>query len=240
MPMPNRCTSGRWRYGKRRSVPIIPMSRLSLNNLAALYQDQGRYADAEPLYKRSLAIREKALGPDHPDVATVAEQSGCAVPSSRSLCRCRAAVQAVIGDTGKGTRSRSSRCRTSLNNLAELYQAKVAMPMPSRLYKRSLAIREKALGPDHPDVATSLNNLAVLYRQPRSLCRCRAAVQAIIGDTGKGARSRSSRCRAVAEQSGFAVCRSRSLCRCRAAVQAIIGEYAKRRSVPIIPMSQCR
>ena len=34
-----------------------------------LYRDQGRYADAEPLYKRSLAIREKALGPDHPDVA---------------------------------------------------------------------------------------------------------------------------------------------------------------------------
>ena len=46
------------------------MSRQSLNNLAALYADQGRYADAEPLYKRALAIREKALGPDHPDVAT--------------------------------------------------------------------------------------------------------------------------------------------------------------------------
>ena len=29
-----------------------------------------------------------------------------------------------------------------------------------RLYKRSLAIREKVLGPDHPKVALSLNNLA--------------------------------------------------------------------------------
>ena len=29
--------------------------------------------------------------------------------------------------------------------------ARVAMPRPSRLYKRDLAIREKALGPDHPD-----------------------------------------------------------------------------------------
>ena len=46
------------------------MSHTSLNNLAVLYSDQGRYADAEPLYKRALAIREKALGPDHPDVAT--------------------------------------------------------------------------------------------------------------------------------------------------------------------------
>ena len=42
---------------------------LGLNNLAALYRNQGRYTDAEPLYKRSLAIWEKALGPEHPDVA---------------------------------------------------------------------------------------------------------------------------------------------------------------------------
>ncbi len=34
-----------------------------------LYHAQGRYAEAELLYKRALEIREKALGPDHPDVA---------------------------------------------------------------------------------------------------------------------------------------------------------------------------
>ncbi len=45
----------------------------SLNNLAALYQTQGRYAEAEPLYQRSLAIVEKALGSEHPDVATSLE-----------------------------------------------------------------------------------------------------------------------------------------------------------------------
>ena len=34
-----------------------------LNNLGSLYHDQGKYSEAEPLYKRSLAIDEKALGP---------------------------------------------------------------------------------------------------------------------------------------------------------------------------------
>jgi hypothetical protein len=34
-----------------------------------LYQAQGRYADAEPLFKRSLAIHEKELGRNHPYVA---------------------------------------------------------------------------------------------------------------------------------------------------------------------------
>ena len=48
-----------------------------LYNLAALYYAQGKYAEAEPLYQRALKIDEKALGPEHPNVATIA--SGLAV-----------------------------------------------------------------------------------------------------------------------------------------------------------------
>ncbi|MBP1468985.1 tetratricopeptide repeat protein, partial [Candidatus Chloroploca sp. M-50] len=40
-----------------------------LNNLAALYHTQGNYAAARPLYEHALAIREHALGADHPDTA---------------------------------------------------------------------------------------------------------------------------------------------------------------------------
>ena len=43
------------------------------NNLALLYKTQGKDSEAEPLHKRSLAIREKALGPEHPHVATTLE-----------------------------------------------------------------------------------------------------------------------------------------------------------------------
>jgi tetratricopeptide (TPR) repeat protein len=41
----------------------------NLNNLAELYRVQGKYAEVELLYQRALAIREKALGPEHPNVA---------------------------------------------------------------------------------------------------------------------------------------------------------------------------
>ncbi len=40
----------------------------TLNKLALLYHAQGMYAEAEPLYKRSLAIRE-ALGSEHSNLA---------------------------------------------------------------------------------------------------------------------------------------------------------------------------
>ncbi len=45
-------------------------SAASLSNLAVLYKTQGKYTEAEPLYKRALRIDEKALGPAHPGVAT--------------------------------------------------------------------------------------------------------------------------------------------------------------------------
>ena len=41
----------------------------ALNELAGLYQAQGQYTTAEPLYQRALQIREIAFGPDHPEVA---------------------------------------------------------------------------------------------------------------------------------------------------------------------------
>jgi len=49
--------------------PQDPRLATSLNNLAELYRLQGKYAEAEPLNKRALAIRKRTLGPAHPDVA---------------------------------------------------------------------------------------------------------------------------------------------------------------------------
>ena len=44
----------------------------SLNNIAVLLKMMSRYEEAEQLYKRSIAIKEKALGPAHPQVLTPA------------------------------------------------------------------------------------------------------------------------------------------------------------------------
>ena len=48
--------------------PQDPRLATTLNNLGEVYRAQAKYAEGEPLYKRALAIREKALGPEHPDV----------------------------------------------------------------------------------------------------------------------------------------------------------------------------
>jgi eukaryotic-like serine/threonine-protein kinase len=59
--------------GSRPSALTTPGWPIPLCNLANLKLYQGRFAEAEPLDRRALAIREKALGPDHPDVAVTLE-----------------------------------------------------------------------------------------------------------------------------------------------------------------------
>ena len=43
----------------------------SLNNLAVLYDNQGKYNKAEPLYLDALAMSERTLGANHPNTITV-------------------------------------------------------------------------------------------------------------------------------------------------------------------------
>jgi tetratricopeptide (TPR) repeat protein len=43
----------------------------SLNNLAGLYESQGKYEEAEPLYQRAITIFLEKLGENHPNTQTV-------------------------------------------------------------------------------------------------------------------------------------------------------------------------
>jgi hypothetical protein len=54
-------------------IEFFTATAWSLNGLAELYRAQGQYTKAEPLHQRALAIREKALGPEHPEGATSLE-----------------------------------------------------------------------------------------------------------------------------------------------------------------------
>jgi hypothetical protein len=54
----------------------VRLARAQMSEAIALYRqsqklsEQGRYSEATPLAQRELAILEKTLGPNHPDVAT--------------------------------------------------------------------------------------------------------------------------------------------------------------------------
>jgi len=140
-----------------------PRVATSLNNLGALYQDQGRYAEAEPLHQRSLAIWEKVLGAEHPQVATTLNHLALLNQAQGSYAEAEPLYRRSLAILEKALGPEQPDVAASLNNLALLYHDQGRYGEAEPLYQRSLAIREKVLGPEHLDVATSLNNLAALY-----------------------------------------------------------------------------
>jgi hypothetical protein len=57
--------------------------------------------------------------------------------------------------------------------LPSCFKAQGDLAGARQLHERALAIREKALGPDHPDTAISLGNLAVLLQAQGDLAGAR-------------------------------------------------------------------
>src|SRR6185436_2449872 len=53
---------------EKRLGPEHPLVALTLRNLGNCYVSLGRYAEAEPVLLRSLAIREKVFGPENPEL----------------------------------------------------------------------------------------------------------------------------------------------------------------------------
>ena len=129
-----------------------------MNNLAALLYSKGDYAGAEPLYRRALAIREKALGPEHPDTAQILNNLAELLHDKGDYAGAEPLYRRALAINEKALGPEHPETANSLNNLAALLHSKGDYAGAEPLYRRALAISEKALGPEHPDTATSLGN----------------------------------------------------------------------------------
>ncbi len=127
------------------------------------YGHKGKYAEAEPLYRRSLEIKEKVLGPDHPDVAISLNNLAALYEKQGKYVEAEPLHKRSLEIREKALGRDHPDVANSLHNLAVLYEKQGKYAEAEPLYKRSLEISEKALGRDHPHVASSLSNLALLY-----------------------------------------------------------------------------
>jgi CHAT domain-containing protein/tetratricopeptide (TPR) repeat protein len=124
----------------------------------------GKFSDAIPLAQRAVAIYEKTLGPDHPNVAMSLDWLSVLYRDQGRYADAEPLYKRSLAIREKAVGPDHPTFATSLNNLALLYRYQGRYADAEPLNKRALAIREKVLGPDHPDVATSLNDLAEIYR----------------------------------------------------------------------------
>ncbi|MBI4292201.1 MAG: CHAT domain-containing protein [Betaproteobacteria bacterium] len=121
-----------------------PITATSLSNLGNVLYLQGKFEEAEQVHRRTLRIRERVLGPSHPDTATSLNNLGN-----------------VLFMQGKDDRMSPSETRARLS----AGQSVVSRTEVENLYRRAVTIQESTLGPDHPALANTLNNLGALLDQ---------------------------------------------------------------------------
>jgi TPR repeat protein len=136
----------------------------SLNNLAVLHQGKGNLATAESLYRRSLAIQEKAFGARHLKVANVlGNLAGLSFHQGKLeeveplLLRALAIYENFLGRDHE-------KVATTLVKMAILKSDKGELGEAASFYERALAINTKLLGPDHSQVMEIRYNLAIINR----------------------------------------------------------------------------
>ena len=142
----------------------IPEAARLLNQAGSYLHFRARYAEAEPLHRRALALREQTLGPGHPDTAqslnNLAEllHTQGRYGEAESLHRRALALrEQALGPDHPDT-------ARSLDNLAELLLAQGRLAEAEPLCRRALAIWQRVLGLRHSDPVRSLKNLAELLR----------------------------------------------------------------------------
>jgi len=136
-----------------------PALRESLDGLAELFKAQGRYAEAELLFRRALGIAERVLGPEHPDVVTALDGVASLYEDVGKYAEAEALYNRSLTITEKVYRPEHPKTAVSFSNLAKLYLDEGKYADAKASYEQSLAINTKALGPRHLSVATNLDCL---------------------------------------------------------------------------------
>jgi CHAT domain-containing protein/Tfp pilus assembly protein PilF len=136
----------------------------AMNNLAQLYGDVGRDAEAEPLFKRALAIMEKTVGLDSVDIAPELNNLAALYQRQQRYAEAEPLFKRALALSEKQLPAGHPDIGRALNNLATNYERQDLHADSEPLFRRALAIYEKAAGPESPAVATLLSNLGQVVK----------------------------------------------------------------------------
>ena len=150
-----RSSSGRWLSARRRSASTIAKLRRGSDNLGFLRMAQSDLAGAWPLFERALTIREKALGPEHPDTAQSLNNIGFLRMAQSDLAGARPLFERALAIHEKALGPEHPDTAQSLNNIAGLlYRQRdlfgrgrcmsARWPSARKLLVRSIPIRQGA------------------------------------------------------------------------------------------------
>ncbi|KAJ1469068.1 hypothetical protein T484DRAFT_1982955, partial [Baffinella frigidus] len=136
----------------------------SYNNIASLFQSQGKYPEALELHTKSLAIDLKLHGPEHPGVARSYNNMACVYFKSQGKEKeAMEFFEKSLAINLKFFGPEHPEVLGLYNNMAAVFFSQGKYEESMELRKTSLAMGIKALGAEHPVVADAYDGMAGVY-----------------------------------------------------------------------------
>lgn len=127
-----------------------------------------------------MKLREKVLGPNHPDTLDSGNNLALALRSQGNYAEAETQLREVIKLKEKVLGRENPSTLSSRNNLAATLHGQGKYPEAETQYREVIAEQEEMLGPDHPNTLNSLFNLALCLKaemkldDAREYARCAA------------------------------------------------------------------
>jgi CHAT domain-containing protein/tetratricopeptide (TPR) repeat protein len=134
----------------------------SLNNLAAVLQAQGKYADAEPLFRDVIDMSKRMFKGDNANVAACVNNLAFVLFARGKYTDAEALFRDALDMRKRLFKDDHPNVLQSLNNLGVVLQAQGKYADAEPLLRDALEMHKHLFKGDHPDVATRLNNLATV------------------------------------------------------------------------------
>ena len=159
------------RYGAK-----DPSVAVELNNLAEANRRLGRLDEAEALYKRAIALDEKAGPENAAGLATSLNNLALVYRAQRRPEEAAELHERSLALLERSLGPNHPDVARGLNNLATLYRTQGQPERARPLQERAVEIADSTLGPQHPDTRQLRRNLAALDK-PGTSARSAAAPQ---------------------------------------------------------------
>jgi tetratricopeptide (TPR) repeat protein len=132
------------------------------------YSCQGNYKTALKWYKKALAVQEKVLGSDHPDMATTYNNIASIYNSQGDYPTALEWYKKVLAIREKVLGPEHTDMGILYNSIGYIYGCQSEYKTALAWLEKALAVFEKVLGSDHPDTVTVYNNITMVNKMIKS------------------------------------------------------------------------
>jgi hypothetical protein len=125
----------------------------------ALYGD-GKYGEAERMFREVHGIRMRVLGPEHPETLGCAHEIALCLSRQGKHAKAEQINREVLAVEKRVLGPEHPSTLTSANNLAGSLSGQGKDAAAEQIRREVLAVQKRVLGPEHPSTLTSAANLA--------------------------------------------------------------------------------